>query len=238
MIAIICLAAFGASVLTFFSGFGLNLIVLPIMATFFPIGEAVVFTSIVHFLNNIFKIILIGKYARWSMVLRFGLPAMLAAFVGAQLLFVIPYVKQVVAALMLVFAVLEILPRFKKIQFGLQWMPVGGLLSGFFGGLSGHQGALRSMFLIRSGLSKEAFIATGIMIAFVIDVTRLSVYATQFPHLNLAGQWPLLTAATASAFAGAVLGNQLLKKMTIDALQIGVAVMVVVLATLLMIGVI
>lgn len=238
MIILICVAAFGASVLTFFSGFGLNLILLPVMAALFPIGEAVVFTGIVHFLNNIFKIILIGKHARWAIVLRFGLPAMIAAFVGARLLFVIPHAKQVIAALMLIFAVIEILPRFKKVQFGLRWMPFGGLLSGFFGGLSGHQGALRSMFLIRSGLSKEAFIATGIMIAFAIDVTRLSVYATQFPNLDLAGQWPLLTAATLSAFAGAVLGNQLLKKMTIDALQIGVAVMVVILAGLLMMGVI
>ena len=33
--------------------------------------------------------------------------------------------------------------------------------SGFFGGLSGMQGALRSAFLARAGLSKEAFVASG-----------------------------------------------------------------------------
>jgi acyl-CoA reductase-like NAD-dependent aldehyde dehydrogenase len=42
------------------------------------------------------------------------------------------------------------------------YLPVGGLLSGFFGGLSGHQGALRSVFLLRAGLTKESFIATGV----------------------------------------------------------------------------
>lgn len=238
MIVLVCVAAFGASVLTFFSGFGLNLILLPVMAALFPVGEAVVMTGVVHFLNNIFKIILVGKYARWATVLRFGIPAMAAAYLGARLLFVMPHAKQIVAALMLAFAVIEILPRFKKVQFGNKWMPVGGVLSGFFGGLSGHQGALRSMFLIRAGLSKEAFIATGIMIAFGIDVTRLSVYATQISRGTVQEQWPLLTAATLSAFVGAVLGNQLLKKMTIDTLQIGVAVMVAVLALLLMMGII
>lgn len=46
-------------------------------------------------------------------------------------------------------------------MFPPHWLPLGGLLSGFFGGLSGNQGALRSAFLLKAGLSKEAFIATG-----------------------------------------------------------------------------
>ncbi len=38
-------------------------------------------------------------------------------------------------------------------------------MTGFFGGLSGMQGAMRSAFLAKSGLGKEAFIATGAVIA-------------------------------------------------------------------------
>lgn len=238
MIIIICLTAFAASMLTFFSGFGLGTILLPVMAIFFPVEVAVALTGIVHFSNNIFKLVLVSRHAAWRVVLRFGLPAMVAAYCGARLLFEMSYVKQMVAMLMIVFALFEILPRFKKIQFGLKWMPLGGALSGFFGGLSGHQGALRSMFLIRAGLSKEAFIATGVVIACAIDVTRLSVYATQFAAHALYREWPLLAAATASAFAGAFIGNRLLKKITIDFLQVGVAVMVMVLAGLLMAGII
>lgn len=237
MILVICLTAFAASLLTFFSGFGLGTILLPVMAIFFPIEVAVALTGVVHFLNNIFKLVLVGRHAVWGVVLRFGLPAMIAAYCGARLLFEMSHVKPVVAVLMIVFSIFEILPRFKKIQFGLKWMPIGGVLSGFFGGLSGHQGALRSMFLIRAGLPKEAFIATGVVIACTIDVTRLSVYASQFASNALHREWPLLAAATASAFAGAFIGNKLLKKMTIDFLQVGVAIMVMVLAGLLMAGV-
>lgn len=238
MIIIICLTALAASMLTFFSGFGLGTILLPVMAIFFPIEVAVALTGVVHFLNNLFKLLLVGRHAAWRVVLRFGIPAMVAAFFGARLLFGMSYVKQVVAVLMILFALMEILPQFKKVQFGLKWMPFGGLLSGFFGGLSGHQGALRSMFLIRAGLSKEAFIATGVVIACAIDVTRLSVYASQFAAHSLYREWPLLVAATASAFVGAFIGNKLLKKITIDALQASVAVMVAVLAVLLMLGII
>jgi hypothetical protein len=47
---------------------------------------------------------------------------------------------------------------------------VGGILSGFFGGLSGIQGAIRSAFLVKSGLKKEAYIATGVVIACFVDI--------------------------------------------------------------------
>jgi hypothetical protein len=56
------------------------------------------------------------------------------------------------AVLMVVFAVLELVPRLAAFSFKERHLFAGGLVSGFFGGFSGHQGALRSMFLLRSGI--------------------------------------------------------------------------------------
>lgn len=42
-------------------------------------------------------------------------------------------------------------------------------------GLYGNQGALRSAFLLRGGLSKESLIATVILIACIADYTRITV---------------------------------------------------------------
>ncbi len=236
MIALICFTAFSASLLTFFSGFGLGTILLPIMAIFFPVDVAVAMTGAVHFLNNLFKITLVGRFTAWHVAWRFGLPAMITAFLGARLLFVLPHIKQVIAAVMIIFAMAELLPRFKKFQFNVKWLPLGGVVSGFFGGLSGHQGAFRSAFLIRAGLSKEAFIATGVVIACAIDVTRLSVYAAHFDRDTLQPNGVVLGAAAASAFVGAYLGNRLLKKVTLETLQIGVAIMIILLAIALGVG--
>lgn len=61
----------------------------------------------------------------------------------------------------------------------------GGTISGFFGGLSGNQGALRSAFLLKAGLSKKAFVATGVVSAVIFDAVRLMVYGTTM----LAGQF-------------------------------------------------
>lgn len=252
---IICLTAFLASGLTFFSGFGLGTILLPAFTIFFPVEIAIGITAVVHFLNNLFKLTLTVNNANAGVVIKFGIPSMLAAVAGAILLgslvnvpplytyllfekiFFIEPVKLIIAFLMIAFALLDLIPALSKITFGEKFMVTGGLFSGFFGGLSGHQGALRSMFLVRSGLSKESFIATGIVIACMVDISRLSVYGSS--HFSIMqSQYGIIAAGTLSAFAGAYLGNKLLKKVTLKSLQYIVAVMLLVFALLLGAGII
>lgn len=244
-IVIICSAAFLTAVLTFFSGFGLGTILAPVFAIFFPIDIAIALTGVVHFSNNLFKIALVGKNTDKAVLLRFGIPAILASFAGAWLLlkitvlptlfqyalwgktFEITPVKLIIALLLIIFSILEILPSFQKVQFGKDKLVWGGILSGFFGGLSGIQGAIRSAFLIKSGLSKEAYIATGVVIACLVDFTRLSVYASRFTSANLHENLTLLIAATLAALAGAYSGKRLLKKVTLRSIQLIVAVMLI-----------
>jgi uncharacterized membrane protein YfcA len=248
-------AAF-ASLLTFFSGFGLGTILTPAFMLFFDIEVAIALTGIVHLLNNLFKMGLVGIKANWGVVLRFGAPAVVGAFIGAWILLTFSVseplytyqlmgktmevfsVNLIVAALMAFFAVFEIIPALKKMEFDKNKLIVGGAISGFFGGLSGHQGALRSAFLIRYGLSKEVFIATGIIIASFIDITRLGLYFTRMERINILDNIPILTVAVLSAFLGAYFGRKLLKKVTLDFVQWTVAVMILILSALLAIGVI
>lgn len=245
---LICSAAFFTSGLTLFSGFGLGTLLLPVFAIFFPLEVAVGLTAVVHFLNNLFKLALLGKHADKKIVLAFGAPAILSAFLGARALMwlsdleplaryqafgwdlhVLP-VKLSIGLLMILFALLEVVPAFEKLSFDRKYLPLGGILSGFFGGLSGHQGALRSAFLIRCGLSKESFIASGVVIACLVDVTRLGVYAAKFSAADLGANAALLMAATLSAFVGAWGGNRLLHKVTIRTVQWTVAIMLFVIA--------
>lgn len=255
-IIIISLAAFFTAILTFFSGFGLGTILMPVFALFFPVDIAIALTGVVHFANNLFKMALVGKMADKMVLIRFGIPAILASFLGAWLLMKItdlPYlyqyemwgktfevtpVKLIIAALLLFFSLFEFIPRFQKMQFDRNKLILGGVLSGFFGGLAGIQGALRSAFLIKSGLSKEAYIATGVIIASLVDFTRLSVYASRFTSSNLHENLTLIISATAAAIAGAFIGNKLLKKITLHFIQVVVAVMLVLISFLLGLGII
>jgi uncharacterized membrane protein YfcA len=253
---IICLFALFGSGLTFFSGFGLGTLLVPVFAIFFPIDLAIALTAVVHFLNNIFKLILVGKSANRRIILRFGIPAILSAFLGAYVLtlivniaplytytisdkiFYVTPVKLIIAILLFIFSLFDIVPKLTKLDFDEKYIPLGGLLSGFFGGLSGNQGALRTAFLIRANLTKEAFIATGVVIAVLIDISRLSVYSADILKVGDKIDYMLLISATLSAFAGAVLGNSLLKKITIKTLHLIVGVMLLVFSVVLAMGII
>ena len=83
---LICSAAFLTSGLTLFSGFGLGTLLLPVFAIFFSMEVAVGLTAVVHFLNNLFKLALVGRHADRQVVWRLGAPAILASFLGAWLL--------------------------------------------------------------------------------------------------------------------------------------------------------
>lgn len=247
-IFIISLAAFLAAILTFFSGFGLGTILTPVFMIFFPVDLAIALTGVVHFFNNIFKLILVGKHADRSVLIRFGIPAIVAAFAGAWILlkisnldplfnytigdktFEIYPVKLIISLLLIFFALMDLLPYFNKFQFGKKHLVLGGALSGFFGGLSGNQGALRTAFLIKAGLSKETFIATAIVVSTFVDFTRLSVYATRFSKAGLEDNLLLVAAATLAGITGSFVGNRLLKKITLKFIQVLVAVMLIIIS--------
>ena len=213
-------------------------------------------TSIVHLLNNLFKFLLIGKHIDLKVALVFGAPALIGAFLGAQLLFYLSafdlslhyelynysfkptLVKLIIGILLFLFALYELFPWKKKASISDRLLVLGGSLSGFFGGLSGNQGALRTAFLINCGLSKEGFIATGIAIACIVDITRIPVYFSGVSEEFVNENFMVLTLATTSAFLGAVIGRRLLKKVTFRSVQLVVAVLIMAMSLLLVTGLI
>ncbi len=258
---VICLTAMGVSALTLFSGFGLGTLLMPAFALFFPVEVAVAATAVVHGANNMFKIVMVGRHADKTLIVRFGLPAIIAAFAGAAALgyvahfgeivryaigprtAVVTPVKLVMGVLMLAFALLELLPRLRKIQFNRKYLFAGGILSGFFGGFSGHQGALRSAFLAKVGISTEAFVGTNAVIGFMVDAARIATYAFMFFLAKTTypigpAQWPLIFAGTLAAFSGVMIGKRFLHKITMRTVQTLTGVLLLAIALFLATGVI
>ncbi len=246
---VVCIVAVIVSGLTLFSGFGLGTMLMPAFALFFPVPVAVAATAVVHLANNLFKAALVGRHANWSVVARFAVPGAAAAMFGAILLnffasvppvssyrlggktYAISLIELVIGVIIIVFAFLDLLPRFEKLAFERKYLPIGGVLSGFFGGLSGIQGALRSAFLIKAGLKKEAFIGTSTLSAVIVDLARLIIYGLSFYTTSFAKIAPhmggLIVAATLAAFLGSFIGTRLMKKVTLRTVQIIVGVMLI-----------
>lgn len=257
----VCAVAFVVAALTLFSGFGLGTLLMPAFAFFFPLEMAIAATAVVHLANNALKVFLVGRAADVKITLRFALPAAVAAVFGAALLgslgetsplmtytafgreLRIEPIRLVIGSLIAVFAVLELSPRLQKVSLPSRLIPLGGALSGFFGGLSGHQGALRSMFLIKAGLSKEAYIGTTVVAAVVVDVTRLVVYGTttlgeQMRALRDGDHVMLVVVGTAAAMLGTILGSRLIAKVTLETVQRIVSVLLLVIASGMILGII
>lgn len=255
---IIGLVAFLASGLTLYSGFGLGTVLLPAFALFFPAPIAVAATGVVHLFNGLFKGGMLWRQAHWPTVLRFGLPAVPASIAGAWLLGrpgagaelfswslagrdVGPTpATLVVGGVMISLGLLELQPWFQRLATPPSAAPLGGLTTGFLGGLTGQQGALRSMFLLRLGLEPARFIATGVMIAVLIDLSRLPVYALAGAAAgNLDAHQGLLVGwAVLCAFAGAWTAVRWLKKVTIGLVRGVVAAAMLAIGAALVVGLI
>lgn len=253
-VVIIASASFFAALLTFFSGFGLGTLLMPIVALFFPPAIAVAITAVVHFANNMLKFFLVAKSANAKALLYFGVPAVIFAFLGAYLLgflsdmevlyeyklfdnsFFITPIKLSIGLLILFFVLLESLPFFSKIALDKKWLPLGGMLSGFFGGLSGNQGAFRSMFLLKAGLTKEQFVATGVVLAVMVDSARMIIYKDSF-LLDTDIEWNMVAIAIGAAFLGTFVGNKLLKKVSIEFIRMTVTLLLTVISLGLICGI-
>lgn len=253
-IFIICLVALLASLLTFFSGFGLGTLLTPVFVLFFPIEIAVALTGIVHLFNGLFKVILVGKHLNKRVALQFGIPAILSSFIGALVLIYlgkippvyeynlgtavhqISIIKLILGPLLICFALFDLIPSLKKFTFNDNKLMLGGVLSGFFGGLSGHQGALRAAFLSKTNLSKEGFVATGTVIGTLIDFSRIFVYISAFKQHQLISEWPLLVLTILSATTGAFIGAKLLKKITFTFIQQIVGILLILVGASVSVG--
>jgi uncharacterized protein len=251
--------------LTLVSGFGLGTLLMPAFAIFFPIEIAIAATAVVHFANNLYRLAIVGKWASSTVVLRFGLPAVIAAFIGAALMTwmadapalheyqlgpitaQVTGLKLVIAVLLAAFAALELWPRYRDVSFPPAALPVGGAISGFFGGISGLQGALRAPFLLRAGLSREGYVGTANVISTMVDAARLLMYAVGLAWLAQRGGYEALSeprilwligAACLAGFLGSYLGAKVVKKVTYGAIRALVAGLLFIAAAALAAGVV
>lgn len=232
---------------------------LPTFALFLPVAIAVAATAVVHLSNNLFKLFLTYKYINYRVLFRFGGPALIASFAGASTLIYVTneqvflnffignlevetsLVKLLIGLLIVIFAGFELFTSFKKLSFNEKWIPVGGILSGFFGGVSGNQGALRSAFLIKLGLPKDSFIGTGVAIAVVVDIARLIIYAASFFSIQALQQENATVYVLIAIFGatfGALLGKRILRTVTIRSIQILVSGLLMLSGLLLIFGLI
>jgi hypothetical protein len=206
-----------ASAVGTLTGFGTSTIMVPILIQFLPLPQTLLLVGIIHWFGNIWKITLFHKGFRWRLILTFGVPGIIAAYVGAMLmteLAISEYkdiLKRILGGFMIAYAVFLFLKPKIKVKADEKMAMVGGGLSGFCAGIFGVGGAVRGMFLSAFDLPKEVYIATAGAIGFVIDTMRLSTYTIKGVRLESQLVWGFLLFVPAS-FIGARIAKKFVEK--------------------------
>lgn len=176
------LAALLAAIAGTLAGFGSSTLLLPVAMFFMDVHTAIFMVAVFHLVNNFYKVKLFLHNIDRKIFISFGIPSLIFAYFGALLCSIIPVgmLTKFVGVFLVLFVLKTVLFSSKNVNALKISKLVGGAVSGLFSGLIGMGGAIRASFLITYNLSKESYIATGALIAFVIDVTRIPTYWIQF----------------------------------------------------------
>jgi uncharacterized membrane protein YfcA len=222
------IATFFAAALTVPAGFGLATMITPVVFLWLEPHEAVAVVGIVHGSHNAWKLKVLRSSVDYSAVRRYGWAMVVGALIGAALNTAVeadPLLLIVGIALVLL-PLLSISEKWTDYRLPETEDRIGGFGSGFFGGLTGHQGALRAMFLQKRLPDKSEYAATAAVLALVVDVTRVPMYVALEGWQILDAGW-LILGLVLAAVLGVQLGKRWLKKWKSDTIRNGILVAIV-----------
>lgn len=200
------------------AGAGVGSVLTPIFAAQQTMNLAVAAVALPHFLSTLVRFWSLRRQVDLTILKYFGIAsavgglagALLQQYAGGEILIVVFGVLLILAGLYGIFGHLE------RIRFGPKSAWFGGILTGFFGGLVGEQGGIRSAALLGFHMSKEAFVATATATALIIDGIRLPIYYV-IHRSNLVQLWPYILVMSGGTILGTFLGISLLKRVPREA---------------------
>ncbi len=212
-----------AAALTVPAGFGLATMTTPLFLLWFEPHQAIAGVALVHGAHNAMKCRLLRTHIDFDALRRFGWALLLGSLLGAMLQTAVPSdpLLLLVGLALIILPVLKMSESWTSIRLPETEDRIGGFGSGFMGGLTGHQGALRAMFLRQRLPDKTEYAATAAVLALVVDVTRIPVYLWNDTSV-LFSQPLLLAGFVVSALIGAQIGRIWLEQWKNDSIQRGI----------------
>lgn len=226
---IIVLVALIAGAVASVTGFGIGSLLTPLLALQFGTGAAVAIVSVPHFAASTVRFATLWRRVDRSTVIAFGSFSVLGSLAGA-LLGVYgrepgdPGMAIALGVLLMLGGLSALTPR-SGLRFGRKSAAFAGAASGFFGGLVGSQGPIRSAALLAFNISKESFVATAMAIAIAVDVARIPVYVSVH-HEAMAGAWKTILLATAGTLVGTVWGARIFRALPPEPFRRAIACLV------------
>jgi len=131
-----------ASTIGTLAGFGISTIMVPVLLLILPIPQTLLLVGIIHWFNDVWKLLLFQKGIRWNLFLAFGLPGLIMSFIGSSLTLRIPreFLSRALGIFLIAYVIFIIYNRAFKLSQKLSVAISGGALTGFFAGIFGIGG--------------------------------------------------------------------------------------------------
>ncbi|MDY0128975.1 MAG: sulfite exporter TauE/SafE family protein [Methanosarcina vacuolata] len=167
-----------ASLIGTMAGFGISTIMVPVLLIILPLPQTLLLVGIVHWFNDIWKMLLFRNGIRWKLLLAFGLPGIFTSFLGSSLSLRISreILSRALGVFLIAYVIFIIFNRTFKLSQKLSVAISSGTLTGFFAGIFGIGGEINAVALSAFNLEKAVYVATAGAIAFMIDSTRIATY--------------------------------------------------------------
>jgi hypothetical protein len=235
-LVVFCAGIFGGAVAAV-AGFGIGSVLTPAIAAVAGTKLAVAAVSIPHSIGTFIRFWRFRRDVDWPVVRSFGLTSAAGGLTGALL-----NTWATGRALELVFGSLLVLAgasqltghaRRWRLHGVLGWL--GGALSGFFGGLVGNQGGIRTAAMLGFEVDKRQFVATTTAVALLVDMARVPIYVAA-DAAALARMWHLLAFAASGVIIGTLSGEKLLARVPEQRFRMVIGVLLLVLGASFLIG--
>ncbi len=219
------------------AGFGIGSVLTPAIAAVAGTKLAVASVSIPHAIGTSIRFWRFRREVDWSVVRSFGLTSAAGGLTGALLnTWATSRTLDLVFGSLLVLAGASQVSGYAKrwrLRGTLAWL--GGALSGFFGGLVGNQGGIRTAAMLGFEVNKRQFVATTTAVALLIDMARVPIYLA-VNTAQLVRMWPTLALATIGVIIGTLFGERLLARVPEQHFRMVVGVLLLLLGVSFLIG--
>ena len=225
LILIAIVASFTAAALTVPAGFGLSTMLTPVVLILMDPHEAVAVVAIVHGAHNGGKSWILWDKINFDACKRYGIWLVAGSIIGAILQNQVPQkpLLGIIGVFLIILPLLSLNKALKEYRLPETNDQLGGFGSGFMGGLSGHQGALRAMFLTKRLPDKMAYAASASIFALCVDLSRIPVYLFFRPE-GITENVELTLALVFAALIGVQVGKKWLESMKSDNIHKGIMI--------------
>jgi uncharacterized membrane protein YfcA len=182
-----------------------------LLAARYGMSVAVAAVTVPHAIATVFRCWRLRAGIDLHVLTRFGLLSAAGALAGALIYTRLgpTTLTQILGGLLLLTSIAQLTGWTKR------WQPRGpvialfGLTSGFFGGVAGNQGGLRSAALLAFKLPPRDFVATATATGVLVDLARTPVYLWS-SGATLLSLWLPIGIAAVGVLVGTVLGERIL----------------------------